>query len=68
MRDDLLDAQAVIDWAITDIPHLQQRIDDWISDTPYKFFRDFKSDPANQLIRLRDVKTIPRLQTSCGSI
>ena len=30
MRDDLLDAQAAVDWAVAQFPSLQQRIDAWI--------------------------------------
>jgi len=31
MRDDLLDAYAAVDWAVTQLPSLQERIDSWLS-------------------------------------
>jgi hypothetical protein len=31
MRDDLLDAQACVDWAVSQFPALQQRINSWLS-------------------------------------
>jgi hypothetical protein len=32
MRDDLLDAQACVDWAIAQFPSFQKRIDSWLAD------------------------------------
>lgn len=59
MRDDLLEARAVIHWAESDLPNLQGRIDDWKNGTPHRVFRDVNSQPGQHLFRLRDVKPIP---------
>lgn len=69
MRDDLLDAEAAIDWAVSDLPIFQQRINAWLGDKPYTLFRDFDSDATKQIIRLRNVKPIPRpLNAEAGII
>jgi hypothetical protein len=46
MRDDLLDAQASVDWAVAQIPLLQQSLIDWQRGYPYAISRerDPKSD------------------------
>ncbi|MBM3545969.1 MAG: hypothetical protein FJX54_03370 [Alphaproteobacteria bacterium] len=36
MRDDLLDAQASVDWAVAQIPVLERRIADWMGSRPYE--------------------------------
>jgi hypothetical protein len=35
MRDDLLDAQAAVDWAVAQIPLLQQDFIEWQRRNPY---------------------------------
>jgi hypothetical protein len=59
MRDDLLDAQAVVDWAVSDLPILQERIRRWRNDTPYRLIGDLDTEPGKKLIRLADVKPVP---------
>jgi hypothetical protein len=61
MRDDLLDAQAAIDWAVSDLPILQAKIDAWLNDAPYTLFGDLDSKPGEKIIRLRNVKLIPAI-------
>lgn len=56
MRDDLLDAQAVIDWAVSDLPILQGKIDRWRRDAPYQLVGDVNTEPGKKLIRLTNVK------------
>jgi hypothetical protein len=45
MRDDLLDAQAAVDWAVTQIELLQQALIEWQQRRPYRVIteRDLKS-------------------------
>jgi hypothetical protein len=43
MRDDLLDAQAAVTWAKTQIPFMQQRFIDWSRSEPYEI--DEEPDP-----------------------
>ena len=59
MRDDLLDAQAAIDWAMSDLPILQRKIDRWIEDKPYQLVGDLDPRSDKRLIRFRDVKLPP---------
>ena len=41
MGDDLLDAQAAIDWAVTQIPILQNVFFEWCKEHPYKIVKEF---------------------------
>jgi hypothetical protein len=43
MRDDLLDAQAAIDWAVTQIPIIQNVFFEWCKEHPYKVVKEFQS-------------------------
>jgi len=61
MRDDLLDARAVIDWAMSDLPILQKKIDGWRNDEPFTLVGDLNSQPGKKLIRLQNVKPIPAI-------
>ena len=58
MRDDLLDALAAIDWAISDLPILEERLFAWWNNNPYRLFGDLNSQPGKKVIRLCDVKPI----------
>jgi hypothetical protein len=49
MRDDLLDAQAAIDWAVTQIPLFQEAFRTWIYDHPYELRFEPYSDPSGKL-------------------
>jgi hypothetical protein len=40
MRDDLLDAQAALDWATTQIPLLQQGFINWVRANPYRVVQE----------------------------
>jgi hypothetical protein len=69
MRDDLLDAQAAVDWAISDLPILEAKIKAWVDDRPYTIFQDVETQPGKKLYRLRDVKLIPRvISAEAGAI
>jgi hypothetical protein len=59
MRDDLLDAQAVIDWAVSDLPILKRKIDAWRKDKPYTLIGDLDAQSGKKLIRLANVKPVP---------
>jgi hypothetical protein len=49
MRDDLLDAQAATDWAVTQIPLFQEAFRTWIYDHPYELRFEPDSDPNGKL-------------------
>jgi hypothetical protein len=40
MRDDLLDAQAAVDWALAEIPLLQQGFIEWQRRNPYSVVQE----------------------------
>ncbi|HXP05926.1 MAG TPA: hypothetical protein VN808_17540, partial [Stellaceae bacterium] len=46
MRSDLLDAQAAVDWAVAQIPLLQQSLIDWQRRQPYDIVR--QPDPKSE--------------------
>jgi hypothetical protein len=49
MRDDLLDAQATVDWAVAQIPSFQEAFRAWIYDHPYEIRFEPDSDPSGKL-------------------
>ncbi|MFZ0694949.1 MAG: hypothetical protein WAN51_12530, partial [Alphaproteobacteria bacterium] len=61
MRGDLLDAYAAIDWAVSDLPILESKINGWLNDSPYTLFGDLESQPGKKILRLRNVKAIPAI-------
>lgn len=50
MRDDLLHAQASIDWAVTQLPSLQQRLNAWLNENIYIDLRDPNPEGPNNVI------------------
>jgi hypothetical protein len=59
MHDDLLDAQACVDWAISQLQVLQGRIEAWKKDSPYRLFEELHPERGLKLIKLRDIKPVP---------
>jgi hypothetical protein len=69
MRPDLLDAEAAIDWAITQLPVLEKRIIKWRQDKPYTVSIDTDSDPSKKLYRIRNIKPLsPIINAEAGAI
>lgn len=58
MRDDLLDAKAAVDWAVAQLPTLQERIIVWRQGRHYSVSIDVDSEPGQKLYRLVDIKPI----------
>lgn len=54
MRDDLLDAQASVDWAVSQIPILQTRFISWQRDHPYSVVSEPDPDTGEKLIVARE--------------
>jgi hypothetical protein len=50
MRDDLLDAQAAVDWAAAQIPELQKRLTAWERDSTYVLMVEADADPRYNLL------------------
>lgn len=69
MRPDLLDAEASIDWAVAQIPVLQERIVAWRRDKPYAIRIDTDSEPGKKLYRVCDIKPLdPIINAEAGAI
>jgi hypothetical protein len=69
MRDDLLDAKAAIDWAVSQLPVLVERIISWKRDKPYTPAIDANSEPGKKLYRVTNIKTIdPIINAEAGAI
>jgi hypothetical protein len=49
MRDDLLDAQAAVDWAVTQIPIYQEKLKSWNQRRPYELVEDHDPQTGEQL-------------------
>jgi hypothetical protein len=61
MPDDLLDAKAAVDWAVAQLPVLEERIVKWREDEPYSIAIDADSEPGKKVYRLTKTKPIPSL-------
>jgi hypothetical protein len=69
MRDDLLDAQSATDWAVAQIPILQQRFFAWQRTGPYKLVVEPDSDPAYELLVACQVRPVdPLISAEAGAI
>ena len=49
MRDDLLDAQAAVDWAVAQVPLLQQGFLDWQRRNPYRVVQERDPDTGQDV-------------------
>lgn len=69
MRADLLDAQACVDWAVAQLPTLQERIIKWRQGRHYSVLIDVDSEPGKKLYRLVDIAPIdPIISAEAGAI
>jgi hypothetical protein len=69
VRADLLDAQACVDWALSQLPLLRERIETWRNDAPYRLVEEPHPETGQKLIKLSDVKPIPAIiNAEVGSI
>lgn len=59
MRHDLLEAQAAIEWAESNFPSLQARLDTWRDANLYVTFEDLPADNPNQIIVAREKEPLP---------
>src|SRR5207244_10745643 len=50
MKPDLLYAQAYLDWAVSKLPSLQQRLEDWLYENVKAYWADADNDPLHHLI------------------
>lgn len=69
MRPDLLDAEAAIDWAVSQLPVLEERIETWRRGKPYAVRIDVNTNPGKKLYRLVDVRPLdPVINAEAGAI
>jgi len=61
MRDDLLDAQACIDWAIAQLDIFSRRIACWIDSRPYIVAAAENSQADEEIWEVREFEPIPRI-------
>src|SRR5438128_703771 len=59
MRDDLLDAQAGVDWAVEQLDCLKARLISWHEQPPYHFDEEPHPETGEKLIRFSEVKPPP---------
>jgi hypothetical protein len=59
MRSDLIDAQAAVDWAIAQLPAMQERVIMWRRDKPHSIRIDAKTEPGKKLYRFSEIKPLP---------
>jgi hypothetical protein len=59
MRDDLLDAYAAADWAITHLEGFQQRLKAWIDGPPYSLIEEPHPEIGKKSIKLRIDSRLP---------
>ena len=60
MRDDLLDAQAALDWAVTQIPSLQEAFLVWQRGNPYRIAQESDPDGGPDFAVAYQEKPLPR--------
>jgi hypothetical protein len=61
MRDDLLDAQAAVDWAVAQIPLLQKRLTAWERDSTYVLMVEPDKDPSYKLLAAYPQRPLDRM-------
>ena len=59
MRDDLLEAQAAIDWATANFPSLKQRLDGWLKLDVRVEIKELEPDVPNDLIVATEKEPLP---------
>ena len=60
MRDDLLDAQAAVDWAVAQIPRLQGAFLEWQRGNPYRIVQEKDPEGGNDLAVAYQQTPLPR--------
>jgi hypothetical protein len=61
MRDDLLDSQACVDWAVAQLDILRKRVADWINSRPYIVIGKEKPQSVEKTWHVEEVEPIPRI-------
>jgi len=61
MRDDLLDAQASVDWAISHFPSLKERLSSWLETKVSVEIKELDTNTANNVIVAVEKEALPRV-------
>jgi hypothetical protein len=64
MRDDLLDAHAAVDWAVSQIPLIQNAFFDWCKEHPYKLVREPDSQRGGYVLVAYPSGTFPLINNA----
>src|SRR4051794_35545949 len=59
MRDDLLHAQASIDWAVAQLPAFQKRLSAWVDENIEVVIEDSKSETADDIVVAVEKASLP---------
>jgi hypothetical protein len=59
VRKDLLRAVASIDWAVSNLPSFETKIDDWLRDNVYADVIDIQGSTADQLVVAVEKELLP---------
>ena len=59
MRDDLLHAQASVDWAVTQLPTLRGRTNAWFKDNIHLAIKDTPANSTNNVIVALEKEPLP---------
>ena len=69
MRDDLLDAQAAVDWAVAQLPTLKGRLEAWGNGTRYRLVFEPHPEIGKKIIKFADVVPLdPLINAETGVI
>jgi hypothetical protein len=59
MRDDLLHAQASVDWAEANLPLFKKRLDAWLNENVYVAVRELPPDVPNNIVVIAEKEPFP---------
>jgi hypothetical protein len=68
MRDDLLHAQASVDWAASQFPDFKKRLDAWLNDNVYLAIREQPPNVPNNVVVAAEKTSLPlKFQVEAGA-
>ena len=59
MRDDLLSAQASVDWAVANLPAFRARLNAWLNANIYVSVKELPTDTPNNVILAMEKEPLP---------
>lgn len=61
MREDLLEPQANVDWAVAQIDVLRDRLNAWKDSTPYSVVREADGETGYEFLKVREIIPLPQV-------